>query len=192
MPAFSARDELARRLRHPPASIVGLPKSDESLEERFTTVFLELKGAIAMVGTLKPRWSVVFPKPFESVTREMDHLFDNFLGGQSGREGWFAPASLWEEEGRWCLEVDLPGVKQEDVDVTLEKSSLRITAERKEPADRNYFHQERAFGRIDRLITLPETVDPDGIQAELKDGVLHLALTKRPESQPKKISVKTN
>jgi HSP20 family protein len=144
-----------------------------------------------MVGTLKPRWSVMFPKPFEAVQNEMDQLFDNVFNGST--RGWSAPASLWEEEGRWCVEVDLPGVQLADVDVTLEKNSLRISAERK-PVDENrkFWHQERAFGRIDRLITLPETVDPDGIEAELKDGVLRLHLAKRPESQPRKINVKTN
>ena len=144
-----------------------------------------------MVGTLKPRWSVMFPKPFEAMTSEMEQLFDNAFNGNA--RGWSAPASLWEEEGRWCVEVDLPGVKLENVDVTLEKNSLRISAERT-PIDENrkFWHQERAFGHIDRLITLPETVDPEGIEAELKDGVLRLNLTKRPESQPRKISVKTN
>jgi HSP20 family protein len=145
-----------------------------------------------MTNTLKPRWSVVLPKTFDSVQREMDQMFDGlFRNGATG--AYFAPASLWEEEGSWRVEVDLPGVKQEDVDLTLEKNSLRITAERKGPAeDRKFWHQERAYGRIDRLITLPETVDADSISAELKDGVLSLTLTKRPESQPRKIQVKAN
>ena len=145
-----------------------------------------------MALAVKPRWSLMFPAPLEGVSREMDQMFDTLFHGGNGTAGWHAPASLWEEEGRFCLEVELPGVKQEDVDVTLEKNTLRITAERHSPEDRKYFHQERSYGRIERLITLPETVNNESIEAELKDGVLHLFLTKRPESQPRKIAVKVN
>jgi len=129
----------------------------------------------------------------------MDQLFDHFFGNTSGNGNGspaaqvFAPASLWEEEGRWCVEVDLPGVKQEDIDITLEKNSLKLTAERRAPQEeRKFWHQERAYGKIERLITLPETVDPDSIEAELKEGVLQLYLAKRPELQPKKIQIKAS
>lgn len=150
-----------------------------------------------MSTNTKPRWSVLLPKPFDAVQHEMDQVFENFLGSSAGNGRspvtLFANASLWEEEGQWCVEVDLPGVRQEDLDITLEKNALRLTAERKKPQeDRKYWHQERGYGRIERLITLPETVDPDAISAELKDGVLYLTLAKKPESQPRKISVKAN
>jgi HSP20 family protein len=143
-----------------------------------------------MSATLKPRWSVVLPKPFDGMQREMDQMFDTlFRNGHA--DGLYAPATVWEEEGRWCVEIDLPGVKQEDVDLTLEKNALRIAAVRKGPdGDRKYWHQERAFGAIERTISLPETVDSDGIEAELNDGVLQLSLAKKPELQPKKIAVK--
>ena len=144
-----------------------------------------------MALAVKPRWSLMFPAPLDTVSREMDQMFDHLFQG-GGQSAWHAPASLWEEEGRWCLEVELPGVKQDDVEVTLEKNSLRIAAQRNAPEDRKYFHQERVYGRIERLITLPETVNPDSIEAELKDGVLYLQLAKRPESQPRRIAVKTN
>jgi HSP20 family protein len=146
-----------------------------------------------MNATLKPRWSVAFPRQFDSVSREMDQVFEHFFGnGREGAPSWSAPASLWEEEGRWCIEVDMPGVKLENIDVTLEKNALKLTAERHGPSeDRKYYHQERGYGGIERLISLPETVDPEGIEAELKDGVLRLTLAKKPELQPKKIQVKS-
>jgi len=137
-----------------------------------------------MTATLRPRWSA---------QRELDQVFDHFFGNGAQSASYYAPATLWEEEGRWSVEVDLPGVRQEDIDVTLEKNALRLTAERKAPqADVKFWHQERAFGKIERVITLPETVNPDGIEAELKDGVLRLHLSKRPELQPKKIQVKAS
>jgi HSP20 family protein len=124
----------------------------------------------------------------------MDQVFDHFFG-PSSREGSspvFAPSALWEEDGRWGLEVELPGIKQEDIDITLEKDALRITAERRVPEDnRKFIHQERSYGKVQRLIKLPDSVDSENIEAELKDGVLRLYLTKRPELQPKKVQIKT-
>jgi HSP20 family protein len=123
----------------------------------------------------------------------MDQVFEHFFGNANGeRSGQvLAPASLWEEQGRWCVEVDLPGVQLDDIDVTLEKNALRVSANRKPPQEeRKFWHQERAYGVIQRQITLPETVDPERIEAELKDGVLRLSLAKRPELQPRKIQVK--
>lgn len=150
-----------------------------------------------MVGTLKPRWSVLFPRHLSALDRDMDQLMERFMGNNgnengNGYEGSAqAPANLWEEEGKWCVELELPGVKQEGIDITLEKNALRITAERKAPeGERKYWHQERTYGQLQRLFTLPETVDPDRIEAELADGVLRLNLPKKPEAQPKKIEVK--
>jgi HSP20 family protein len=147
-----------------------------------------------MVGTLKPRWSVMFPRPLDVVSRDMDELVGQFFGNGNGHghAGVPAPAALWEEEGRWCVEVDLPGVAQDDIEVTFEKNVLTIAAERKVPEDRKPRHEERAYGKFQRQISLPESVDSNSIEAELKDGVLHLALAKRPETQPKKIAIKAS
>jgi HSP20 family protein len=155
-----------------------------------------------MAHTIYPRWSAALPR---AVQREMDQMFEQFFGNANGNGNGHghvngenaaalpAPAALWEEEGRWCVEVDLPGVKLEDVDITLEKNALSLTAVRQAPQeDRKFWHQERGSGQIQRLITLPETVDPDRIEAELKDGVLRLSLAKRPELQPRKIQIKSN
>jgi HSP20 family protein len=57
--------------------------------------------------------------------------------------------------------------------------------------ERKYWHNERVFGEVARVITLPDTVDPDSVEASLSDGVLHVMIAKRPETQPKKISVKS-
>lgn len=145
-----------------------------------------------MINTRKPRFSLLLPKPVESMQREMEHLVDHFFPGASEARSWHAAASLWEEEGRWCVDVELPGVKQDDIEITLEKNTLRVAAEKRPGGeDRKYWHNERGYGRIERAITLPETADPEAIEAELRDGVLHLSLAKKAELQPKKIVVKT-
>ena len=146
-----------------------------------------------MSTSLKPRFAFAFPTSFSQMEREMDQLFGRFLGdGNEAREATIgAPADFWEEEGKWSVEMELPGVRQEDIDVTLEKSTLRISAERHAPKEQHkYWHQERGYGRIERIFNLPETVDPEGIEAELRDGVLRLTLAKKPEAQPKKIEIK--
>jgi HSP20 family protein len=140
-----------------------------------------------------PRWVAGLPR---NVQREMDQLFETFFGPSNGGSSlssrWLAPAALWEEEGQFRVEVELPGVKSEDLDITFEDNALRIKAERKSPeAERKYWHNERVYGEVARVISLPDTVDPDSIEASLTDGVLHLTIAKRPETQPKKISVKT-
>lgn len=132
-----------------------------------------------------------FPKSLESVQREMDTLLDQFFGNGRSNQAWYAPASLWEGEEHFHIEMEVPGVSQDDIELTFEKGVLRIAAERK-PADekRKYWHQERRYGRVERLVTLPESVDPESIEAELSDGVLQVTLAKKPEAQPKKITVK--
>lgn len=145
-----------------------------------------------MNATVARRWSNEFPKRSNSLPRGMDQVFEHLFGnGCENSDVCRAPASLWETDGHWCVEVDLPGVMLENVDIILEKKVLRLVAERQGPNENgNYHHQERFFGRIERLIMLPETVDSESIEAELKDGVLRITLAKKPELQPKKIQIK--
>lgn len=145
-----------------------------------------------MMHSCKPRWSVAFPASLDSVSRDVEKAFDQLVSGASQFVRAFpAPANLWEEEGQWRVEVELPGIKQEHVELTLEKNQLKISAERPVPeVERKYHHQERSYGKVERLIALPETADPESIDAELREGVLHLTFKKKPEAQPRKINVK--
>ena len=145
-----------------------------------------------MVGTLKPRWSVLFPQHLSHLERDMDKLVERFVGNGNGcSTAVHAPADLWEEEGKWHVDLELPGVKQEAIDITLEKNVLRIAAAKNAPeGERKYWREERTYGQFERQFSLPETVNPEGIEAVLEDGVLHLTLAKKPEAQPKKIEVR--
>ena len=106
---------------------------------------------------------------------------------------WRAPASIWEADNTFHIEVDAPGVKKEDVELTFDKGALQITMERKAPeGERTSWHNERGYGKVSRSVSLPETVDPETITAELTNGVLHVTITKLPEAQPKKIDVKVS
>jgi len=129
---------------------------------------------------------------FPGGLREFDSLMNQVLGGERAT-AWHAPASIWEAESTFHIELDAPGVAKEDVDLTFDKGTLQVTLERKLPeGDRTNWHNERGFGKVTRTVALPDTVDPSTIAAELTSGVLHVTIGKRPESQPKKIEVKVS
>ncbi len=118
------------------------------------------------------------------------------LGGR-GEQAWaFTPAfEVKETKDAYIFKADLPGVKEGDLDITLTGDRLTISGKREtekhEDADRFYAY-ERSFGSFSRVFTLPEGVDPDSCHAELKEGVLTLRLSKRPEVQPRRITVGVN
>lgn len=141
------------------------------------------------------RFGLPSADPFASMRRDMERLFGRFHsetpenGGPA--RGWYAPVALWDDAGKVYLEAELPGVSKDDLDVTVHNGVLRITGERKHPeSERNYWVNDRMYGAFERAIALPDDVDADSIDAHLTDGVLHITLSKRPEAQPKKVTVK--
>ncbi|MEM6798319.1 MAG: Hsp20/alpha crystallin family protein [Planctomycetota bacterium] len=122
---------------------------------------------------------------------EVDNLVEQFFGHTgSWASAWRAPASLWEADDRLHLELDAPGVARDGVDVTFDKGVLTVKLDRPAPEDRKYHHNERGFGSLKRTVALPDTVDAETLEAELKDGVLHVSIEKRPEAQPKRVELK--
>jgi len=123
---------------------------------------------------------------------ELDSLYNHFFRAEEVGS-WRAPASIWEAENTIHIEVDAPGVMKEDVELTFDKGTLQVSLERKTPeGERTSWHNERGYGKVARSVTLPETVDPDTITAELTNGVLHVSIAKLPEAQPKKIDVRVS
>jgi HSP20 family protein len=132
--------------------------------------------------------------PVSSMQREMEHLFGRFLNGTSENgavRGWHAAVAMWDDSNKVFVELELPGVSKDDIELTVHNGMLRVSGERKLPeGNRNYWVNDRSYGPFDRAITLPDDVDADSIDAELSDGVLRIVLSKKPEAQPKKIAVK--
>jgi HSP20 family protein len=131
-----------------------------------------------------------------SVQREMEHYFGHLLNGRPENggvvRGWQPTVAMWEDADKAYLEIELPGVKTEDVDITVHNGLLRISGQRKAPEqERKYSVNDRVYGQFERAIALPEDVDSDSIDAQLSDGVLHIVLTKKLEAQPKKIAVRS-
>jgi len=123
----------------------------------------------------------------------MDSWFDHFFGQDGGSLGraWtgMMPVSLWDDEDHFFIEAELPGVMDNDVDVTVHNGMLFIRGERRPAEGRRYLYNGRSFGRFERVITLPEAVKTDDVQATLKDGILSITLPKSPEAKPRKITL---
>ena len=106
---------------------------------------------------------------------------------------WAPPVDITEDDKEYLVKAELPEVKKEDVNVTVENGVLSITGERKvekEEKDRKYHRVERAYGRFERSFTLPEGADGTKITAEFKEGVLKVHLPKAEIAKPKATTVK--
>jgi len=124
----------------------------------------------------------------------MDSWFDSFFGNDGGSlsRAWTGmPVAVWDDEDHFFIEAELPGVMDSDVDVTVHNGMLFIRGERRPEEGRRYLYNGRSFGRFERVITLPEAVKTDDVQATLKDGILSITLPKSPEAKPKKITLQT-
>jgi len=143
--------------------------------------------------------------PFEDLTRlqrEMNRLFDDtFVASprQSRREGvaapiWAPAVDVAEDANEIILRSELPGVKQDDLDIELTNDTLTIRGEKKfddEEKKGNYIRIERAYGAFQRSFNLGVPVQQDKINASFKDGVLTVRIPKSEDTKPKKVLVKT-
>ncbi len=108
---------------------------------------------------------------------------------------WLPPMDVVEEEGRYVVHLDLPGMRREDVKVSMESNTLTLTGERRHQAetkDGGFRRFERSYGTFTRTIALPNTIDAKRIEATYKDGVLTVSLPKSEDARPKAIEVKVN
>lgn len=108
----------------------------------------------------------------------------------------FDPAfEVKETKDGYLFKADLPGVKISDIDVSVTENRIQISGKReseKEDKGDTFYAYERTYGSFTRAFTLPEGVDSGRIHADLRDGVLTVLVPKRPESQPKKITIGTS
>ena len=143
------------------------------------------------------RWEPV--RELSSIQNEMNRLFNTFFDqpNQTGRSNgtmrrWLPPMDLIETADHYVLRADLPGLSDEDVNVQLEDNMLTISGERKAEHQREqegYYRLERAFGTFSRSLTLPEGVDPDGVQAQFDRGVLEIRIPKPEQKKPKTVQI---
>ncbi|MCK9256942.1 MAG: Hsp20/alpha crystallin family protein [Sulfurospirillaceae bacterium] len=128
--------------------------------------------------------------------RELERRFFNLPGGTQEKNniGSFAPTvNTREDDKAYYVEVDLPGVKKDDISVDVKKDSLTVSGERKykeEVKEENYYKSESYFGKFQRSFSLPDNADTDSISAKCEDGVLEIVLPKIAPKEVKKIEIK--
>ena len=135
-------------------------------------------------------WNVS-PATLDELRRE----FDSALGSASRcvREsvGSQIPLALWEDDDRVVLELEVPGISQDDLEVQVEAGVLTVAAKRVAPEwSGTLKHNEHRHGEFLRRVRLDESLDPTSIEAELRNGVLTLAIKRRVEAQPVKVAVR--
>lgn len=127
---------------------------------------------------------------------EIDRLFESPLAeiGRSARlfSGWTPSLDLYEDKDNLVVKVEVPGMKREDIDVSLHEGCLSVSGERKSEEkhqDAEMYRTERFFGRFQRTVALPTPVAADKVKAQYQDGILTITLPKTEEAKPKRIDV---
>ena len=144
--------------------------------------------------------SIVRYDPFRdlrTLQEEVNRLFSSNLTRGFGEEGigrgaWNPSVDIYENKDHIVLEAELPGMKQDDFELTVENNVITLRGERqfekKEDSD-NYHRVERSYGSFTRSFTLPQTVSAEGATAEYNNGVLRVRLPKREETKARRIQV---
>ena len=145
-------------------------------------------------GGLVERWE---PFRVSDIQGEMNRLFDNFFGqapmATAARERmWAPPVDVRENKDNLVLAFEIPGVREKDVTVSITGDLLTVKGERgfdREIKDESYHRVERLYGKFERMVQLPMSVQSDKVRASYRDGVLEVTLPKAEEVKPKEIKI---
>ncbi|MBE0431125.1 MAG: Hsp20/alpha crystallin family protein [Dehalococcoidia bacterium] len=149
----------------------------------------------------RPGRGLVPWRPFREL-EEMERRFEDMLGWPrlpaiwrripSMEMGWAPALDVFEKEDKFVVKAELPGMQEEDIDISVTGDTLTIRGERKaetEVKEEDYYCCERSYGSFSRSIAVPSNVDAQKIEASYEDGVLEVSLPKIPEVKPKKVSI---
>ena len=136
--------------------------------------------------------------PFRDVLalqNRMNSIFQEFNRGDGdvmSTAAFVPPVDVYEDEHKVVLKLEVPGMKESDLDIQLENNVLTVKGERKfekEEKEENFHRIERRYGSFYRSFTIPSTVNADSVKANYDAGVLKIELEKRAEAKPKQIKV---
>lgn len=137
--------------------------------------------------------------PLVDFRREMDSLFENFFSSSpESREiekSWSPACDLVEEEGHYLLSLEVPGIPKEGIKVEVVNNVVTVSGERRfenKRKENGAWYGERRYGRFQRGFALPAGINADKIEAEYRDGVLHLMVPKAESAKPKQIKIGSN
>lgn len=129
-----------------------------------------------------------------SLRETMDRFFDE-PAWTKGSSVFYPSIGIRETPSELVIEADLPGVKEDDLDIEVEDNQLIIKGERKHSEEKkreDYYHLESSYGAFSRVVTLPANVDSTKTEAQFDNGILEISIPKIEERKPKKISVKAS
>ncbi len=144
--------------------------------------------------------SLIRYEPFSLLNRlhgDLDRLLENRLGDDTRAtvSDWVPAVDIKEEDNRFVLRADVPGVDPKDIEITMEDGVLTVrgerTSETKEGTD-GFRRVERVSGRFYRRFTMPDTADAEAITARSLNGVLEVAIPKQPRVQPRRIAIEAS
>lgn len=144
------------------------------------------------------------PDVFDQFQRDFDTLVQQFYEPILER-GWVPTGvEIWEDDDKVHLVMEMPGIKADDIDITLDNNVLTVRGEKREQHEQapdkqakgeesriRWHMRSRSYGQFMRQFQLPTSVDESKVTASFKDGLLCVEVEKRPEVKPKKIEVKS-
>jgi HSP20 family protein len=139
----------------------------------------------------------LYANPIYQLRSEMDRLLNGFLGSTfdagtlPGLSRSQPAVNVWDKNDALMLEMEIPGIKSEQLDISVTGAELTIKVQRPEVTEEGviYHRQERPQGDFTRVVPLPCEIDADKVAAELRNGVLTLTLPKAESAKPRKIQV---
>lgn len=143
----------------------------------------------------RPRWGVATWNPYRDI-EDWERQFQNLLGrpllSPYGERAWLPAVDVFEKDDKFIVKAELPGMKEDDIDVSVVGNTLAIKGEKKtetEVKEEDYYRCERSYGSFYRSVPLPATVDANKIEANYEDGILEVSLPKTTAAKPKKVAV---
>jgi HSP20 family protein len=139
------------------------------------------------------RWSPL--TELASLQNDMARMMDTFFTprpGNGGGSSWLPAADVTETDDALVLSFDLPGLKQDEINIELEDNVLTVSGQRERKHERkgeNFYRWERRFGQFARSVALPAGITESDIQATYENGVLEVQVPKPEEHKPKKIQI---
>ncbi|HKQ18524.1 MAG TPA: Hsp20/alpha crystallin family protein [Candidatus Eisenbacteria bacterium] len=143
------------------------------------------------------RWN---PRHRDRMHDQFDAMLQDFFSdpwstSPALQADWLPTTDIVETDDRFVVELDLPGMKREEIKISVQNGSLTVKGERKQSSEQSknkYSRYERSYGSFTRTFQLPNTIDGSRIEASYQDGVLRLVLPKSEAARPREIEVKVN
>ena len=139
------------------------------------------------------RWE--FSKGIDSLRREMNHMFEQFVptgDRELGEFGFVPPAEMEETEVAIRLVLEVPGMNVEDIDIEVTDDTVTVRGDRKpetETGEEGRTHSELRYGKFERVISLPTHIKPEKVKAEYRHGMLNLTLPKSEADHRRQVKI---